>query len=167
MFTPSGQIVGTFFALMDLYFCVQNMDMKQIFLSSFTGLAALCASVLFLGCAMAPSVQRLKVEPRFQQAATELATAYLESQKKGESMPSFGPGAAHFFNLAEYKIVSCGWEWRQPAVFVHVKAGNKIGGNPVWANYAIRMGHNAQLEAGGDRYLGLRIASVGQAMVNF
>ena len=87
------------------------------------------AGLLLTSC-MSPSAQRLQTDPRFRHAAEQLVTGYLEGQKKGEGGGGWGRGAAQFYNLSEYRIESFGWELGAPAVFVRVKAGNKIGGNP-------------------------------------
>lgn len=123
--------------------------------------------MLISGCATNQNIQRLQTDTRFQEAARQLATIYLEGQKAGDSSARYGSGTAKFYNLSEYKIISFGWEWNQPAIFVRVKAGNQAGGNPVWTDYAIRFSHDPQLEAGGDRWLGVGISSVGTTLVKF
>lgn len=122
---------------------------------------------LFFSSCMTPGAQRLQTDPRFQQAAQQLVTGYLEGQKKGESGVVWGNGAAQFYNLSEYRIENYGWEWGSPAVFVRVKAGNKIGGNPIWENYSVQLSHDPELEAHGDPYMGLRISMVGPSIVKY
>lgn len=142
--------------------------MKSLLSNLVIGLVAFATSVLLTGCATAPSVRRMQSDPGFQQAAIRLVSNYLDAQKSGESGGArFGSGAANFYNLAEYRVVSTGWEWGAPAVFVRVKAGNKIGGNPVWTDYATQLRHDPRLEATGDVYLGLRISMVGPSIVRF
>jgi len=124
-------------------------------------------AVLFFGCATTnPNITRLQTDTRFQEAARQLVTDYLEAQKQGDSGIRFG-GGGRFYNLAEYQIVNFGWEWNSPAVFLRIKAGNQGGGNPIWRDYAIRLSHDPKLEAAGDRYLGLRVGSAGETRVKF
>jgi len=123
--------------------------------------------MLLVGCAMNQVAQRLQTDTHLQAAARQLTADYLEDQKAGGLGTGYGAGASRFYNLAEYKVVAFGWEFTQPAVFVRVKAGSHAGGNPIWENYSIRFVHDPKLEAAGDRYLGLRIGSVGETLVKF
>jgi len=140
---------------------VQIASMKTILL------LLLCLPLSLTGCATNATVQRMRQDPALQRAAVSLTRDYLEDQKKGGLGNQFGPGVSRFYNLAEYNIVDIGWEWGSPAVFVRVKAGNQIGGNPVWDNFTVSFSHGQELENSGDRYMSLRISRVGKSLVKY
>lgn len=123
-------------------------------------------AVLLCGCAAGKVAQRLSYDPGFQSAAESLARDYLEGQKQGESKreaaQKYGV-AASFYNLVDYHIEGFGHEFGQPAVFIRVKAGNRVGGVS-WTDYRIVLRQDPKLEAAGDRYMGLRITDVGETL---
>ena len=123
--------------------------------------------LLMGGCATSQSIQRLKTDSNFKEAAQQLTMAYLGSQRKGDSSIQFGPGSGSFYNLDEYQIIQFGQENNQPVVFIRVKMRAKTGSKPIWTNYAIQFSHDPELEATGDKYLGLRIDSINETLEKF
>jgi outer membrane murein-binding lipoprotein Lpp len=127
-------------------------------------IAVVLLSVFLSGCAMNQDAQRLASDPLFSSAAQQLASDFLDGQKAGDgeqvAQAKYGVSDT-FYNLVDYRIEGVGQQFGSPVVFVRVKAGNQMGG-VIWTGYIIWLRHDPNLEASGDRYLGLRISYMAQ-----
>lgn len=124
----------------------------------FVSLLTACTTPQMVGTA-----ERMRSDPSLQAAARQLARDYLDGQIRGESAEEarakYG-ATSSFYNLSEYRLGSFSVKQEGPRFLkVRIKAGSRVG-VPTWTDTEISFVHDPAREAQGDRYRGLRIASV-------
>lgn len=106
--------------------------------------------------------KRINEDYEFRAAAERLTEDYMNGQMRGENGRSFGV-PTRFHNLIEFRITGMGVEFFRPAVFVTLKAGNRMGG-VMWKDYCALLRHDPAEEQRGDQYYGLRLTAVKPTM---
>ncbi len=121
---------------------------------------------VFNGCATtAPTPSQpladFRTDATLRQKAIEMANAYFESQKRGESGSKYGT-TSEFKNLAEYSYQDEAGIWfRHPVLYYRVKAGNSYGAFS-WTDVSVEYSYNESLRTSGDYWLGLGIKDVSE-----
>jgi len=116
---------------------------------------------LLSGCATASSYL-FRDNPNLVSPARQMAEAYLNGQKNGETYKEasqkYGKGVIEFYGLKEYRYLEAGHFFYTPVLRYRIQATNQMGG-VVWGTYDIGFSYDEKL-ASQESNNGLRIKEV-------